>query len=776
MFFSKYPSPANFSFAQTLSDNNPVAIGNREVNLDLANYESGIGRLTFWNNDIWPSNLCLDPLSPLKENGHQTLKASSDQLTIQDKDGNPLLKTVPNQGIGLNDKAWCVQFQVPQGCRYYGMGQKLFGELELSGYRTVFWNTDVWSDFHWAQWGENPSDPPYFSTPYLAIKLPEGGYVGILLHDPATTFMETPGKDDSRVFVEWQRTSEHLVLGAYDGEPNLWFVTGDTIKEITQKINLLVGTTPTPPLWSLGYHQSRWGYGGEKDLLDLDMRFTEAQIPCSGLWLDLDYMTGYRIFKTNPKMFPNGVQSVADKLAKNGRRIVPIIDPGVKHEPGYHVYDDGHKNKVFCLNKEGNEFIGMVWPGHTVFPDFTQVRVRDWWAGYCNDFLKEGFGACWVDMNDPSTGPINPHDMLFDDGRRAHLEHRNQYALGMQMATQQGFLKGRPNERPFILSRSGFIGSSRYCAVWHGDNVSNDFYLKSSITTTIGMGLSGHVFTGADIGGFGGDCPPRLMERWCQANFLFPFFRNHSTAGTKHQEPFAYPKNAQDTIGHYIRLRYRFLPYLYSLFAQHETQGDPIVRPLFYHYEQGGLDEITDQFMVGPWLLQAPVVEHESEHRRFRLPGRRLWMDARSGDWIKPGTHDFHVARQETLLFFKAGAIVPIQPEEPTTTEIDLNRPVILITVPETYQGTTEDTYIADDGISFDYQQGKRSEIKITVTGTHKGLNISWKQTKEGYGEIKPRFVTNVRHGAIKVNGKRVRKQPYQIRLTGRILAFRELI
>ena len=289
--------------------------------------------------------------------------------------------------------------------------------------------------------------------------------------------METPGNDDTRVFVEWQRTSDMLTIGAEGGTPELWIIVGPTLKELTRKLQKLVGVPPLPPLWSLGYHQSRWEYGSEADLLDLDQKFADHKIPCDGLWLDIDYMSGYRVFTVNDENFPSTPVGVSKIIAKNRRRMVPILDPGVKNEPGYSVFDDGVAKDIFCRNTEGGHFVGLVWPGETVFPDFTLAMGRKWWSDHVKEFAAKGFEACWIDMNDPSTGPVDPNDMLFNKGREPHAMHRNEYSLGMQMATFDGFKRARPTKRPFILSRSGFIGTSKYSAIWTGDNVANYFYL-----------------------------------------------------------------------------------------------------------------------------------------------------------------------------------------------------------------------------------------------------------------------------------------------------------
>lgn len=715
MFFTKYPSPANFTFLSALNTNSQAAtFGDRQAKVHLAAYEDGVYNVRLENAEIWSAYDPICPLTPPPAADGCLSVDAQNGLTICNEEGEILLRSVTQAGIGLSGEDSLFQFEVTPEARFYGMGQKTFGRIELSGLRTCFWNTDVWSDFHFAQWGSYPTDPPYFSLPYLAMN-DRGRWIGFLLPNPSPAYMETPGTDESRVFVEWQRTSPNLIMGNRGGEPNLWIIVADSLAELTRRLQRLVGVTPRPPLWALGYHQSRWGYGGHDDLLKLDREFAKRKIPCSGLWLDLDYMDGFRIFQTNPEMFPKGVQATADALAKNGRRIVPIIDPGVKFEPGYRVYDDGHKRKVFCLNAEGREYIGMVWPGQTVFPDFIQASVREWWAGYAKEFLEEGYGAAWVDMNDPSTGPVDPNDMRFKNGMASHAAHRNEYALGMQMATFDGFLKARPNERPFLLSRSGFVGSSRYSAIWTGDNVANDFYLQNCVPTSLGMSISGLPFNGPDIGGFGGNSSENLMVRWMQACFLFPFCRNHTNKDSDPQEPFAYSKDGESAISHFIRLRYQFLPYLYQLFIEQERTGEAILRPLLYDFADAGLDEISDQYLIGPAILQAPILEAKGKRRKFVLPGNRPWLDARNGEWRRAGRHQAKVALEESLMFLREGSVIPVQPELPKGNDVNLAAPRFLIVAPAKGSGKTSYRYTIDDGLSYDYRGGAQSVIELEV-------------------------------------------------------------
>lgn len=765
MFFTKYPHRANFSFANAFDPaSGEVRAGRRTFQGSVTSYEGDLYHIRLASPDVWGENRSLEALDIPPASDRQRLKADGEfSFSLLGKEG-----TILTGQVGVSGEASMFVFDVPEGTRFYGMGEKTFGKVELSGWRTRFWNTDVWGDFHFAQFGEHPTDPPYFTTPYVVAKL-GAEYVGFLLHNPYPTFIETPGTDESRVFVEWQRTSGQLILGSEGGEPNLWIIYGPTLAEVTRKLQKLVGVTPLPPIWSLGYHQSRWGYGGHDDLMELDAQFEKHQIPCDAFWLDLDYMDGYRIFKTSEAMFPGGPMGTAEKLRQNGRRIVPILDPGVKFEAGYSVYDDGHAKGLFCENVEGAEFVGMVWPGETVFPDFTTPEARDWWAGYVQEFAESGFGATWVDMNDPSTGPVDPNGMLFRKGTDPHAAHHNQYALGMQMATKDGLKRARPHERPFLLSRSGFVGSSRNAAIWTGDNISNRFYLKLSVPTTLGMSLSGLPFNGPDLCGFGGDVTDELAIDWFKANFLFPFCRNHSSKGTRTQEPYAFPKDVMQVLRRYIRLRYKLIPTLYNLFIDQEENGDPILRPLFYHFDDEGLDKIDDQFLVGDAILQAPFLGEE-KRRSVVLPGSEPWFDAANGGWLAAGTHDARRAKESTPLYVRAGAMLAMQPGTPTDNTKELRDVHLHVFLPVDWSGDSEIEYRADDGISFAYRAGARSEIKVRLAAVEGNVAIILEQPLDGFGKIEPTFVFHTEPKSVRVNGAALPLTKSKSTLTGKAL------
>ncbi len=767
MFFNKYPYRANFTFAE--GKDGTYRAGKRELWAEVQAYEGGVYHVRVAGS--WEANLSIAELTPPAEaQGSRLTIDDSLGLTLLGKDGTPLLQGVPNQGFGVSGEASIWQLLPGPGARFYGMGEKTFGRVELSGLRTRFWNTDVWGDFDPGQWGDRPTDPPYASVPYVVVRQGDE-YVGLLLHTSYPAFFETPGNDESRVFVEWQRTAPFLILGADGGEPNLWVVYGPTLQEVTQKLQKLIGTVPTPPLWSLGYHQSRWGYGGDKDLADLDEKFAKHAIPCDGLWLDLDYMDGYRIFTVDEAMFPEGTIPTAERLALNGRRMVPILDPGLKKEGGYGTYDDAKEADILCQNVEGEEYVGLVWPGETVFPDFSLPEARDWWSAKVAEFAKGGFGAVWCDMNDPSTGPVDPHGMLFGRGSETHASRRNEYAFGMVRATHDGFLWARPDERPFVLTRSASTGSARYAAVWTGDNVANRFYLANSIPCCLGMSISGLPFCGPDLGGFGGVADEALMIDWTKANFLFPFLRNHADRGAGRKEPWAFSKGL-NVLRRYIRLRYKLLPYLYNLFAEGESIGDPTLRPLFYHFDEEGLDTIHDQFMVGPSLLQAPFLDEASKSRTVRLPGDEPWYDASNGDWIAPGETTVRRGRETTPLYVRTGAVIPMRPGTPVDSRHDLREVNLHVFVPEDWNGETRFEYVADDGLSYGYRRGERTTLSVDIVSASGHLAISTSQSG-GYGEINPRFVFHGPAKSVRIDSAEVALADESITLTGRPLKVR---
>jgi len=704
--------------------------------------------------------------SSQKKSRYRAAFGSSGAFRLAPKRGaeGPALAGMPRGSLGVSGSAWMLRLASDPGDRFFGMGEQ-WGRLEKSGQKSQFWNTDVWADYSPDQIGRAEIDACYASIPYLVIER-SGAFFGVLLDTTRRAFMATnpvlslTGEDPFGA-GESAATDEptgQLFVGAMSGAIALYFLVGPTLRELTQKLQILVGTTPRPPLWALGHHQSRWGYGDRADLLELDRKFAEHQIPCDGLWLDIDYMNGFRVFTTRKGALPEvGGEFDWGPIAARRRRIVPILDPGVKIDPGYSVYDQGVSGGHFCLGPTGKPYVGIVWPGTVHFPDFSQAKTRAFWADQVSALAKKGFHAFWVDMNDPSTGPVEGESMRFAEGRFAHEAFHNEYALGMAQATRQGLLAARPNERPFVLSRSASIGMAREAAVWTGDNVSTFRHLAAALPTSINLALSGVPFNGPDVPGFGGDATDELALRFYQAAFLFPFLRNHSVKGSRPQEPWAFEPKTVRILRHYIRLRYRFLPYLYQLFIAQEKRGEPILSPAFVdETSQPDWHRRDADFRIGRLLL-APVVE-EARKRNVRFPSG-YWYCLRSGVWDRGGqTYEARVPLAETPLFVRSGTLLPIAADEHVLAR-DGGAPIAdqLIRAFDLHVflrpgERAELRYVQDDGATLGYQAGAERVVEFWAErrGATVVIGHTAERRKEPAASLPPLCVRWVLHGGAK--------------------------
>jgi alpha-glucosidase len=763
MYLHKIPHPRNFEFADKIAFQTDLGIQGPKIQLHLDAYRQDIYRLGP-RSSRWRKNLSLAALSPPprrsdRDDSCQTqLQAVDGRLRLQGPDGQVLLESCPGEGFGVCKAATLYAFAADARTRYYGMGEKCLG-LELSGVRTKFWNTDVWADFDSPRYTQGRPDPMYVSIPYLIVK--RGNvYLGLLLDNPYPTFMTTARTTEVADQMKVETAGRNrFCLGSEDGRCDLYLLYGPSLAELTRKFQQLVGTTPLPPAWALGYQQCRWGYASFGDLDRLDRNFRKNRIPCDGLWLDIDYMDGYRVFRFSEDHWTDPPEQIA-RIRKRGRRVVAILDPGVKQEPGYEVYESGRRDGIFCRNEQGGEFVGIVWPGETVFPDFSLPEGRHWWARHVEQFAAKGIDAAWLDMNDPSTGYVDDEQMRFGRGREPHAAHHNQYALGMAMASRAGFQAARPDRRPFLLTRSASTGIARHAAVWTGDNVSNYHHLRTNLVTSMNLALSGVPFNGMDLGGFGGDADPQLMVDWHKAAFLLPFCRNHCVRGRRNQEPWAFDATTTKVLREYIVERYQLRPYLYNLFIRQELRGEAILRPLLYDFadtEQMPLDRVDDQYMIGPQIMQAPLLQPNQATRTVLLPGDRRWYDAMAGKWRKPGRKLRVVARaMQTPLFVRQGAILPTSRTPPADNRWQPRQVDLHIFLPSRGPARACYDYYADDGETLDYQQGRRSCLHVEAEITGQSLEIRTELTEDGFGPIDARFILPRPCRKMRINGRGV--------------------
>ncbi len=498
-------------------------------------------------------------------------------------------------------------------------------------------------------------------------------------------------------------------------ELDYYIIYGPEPAKILSTYTQLTGRMPLPPRWSLGYHQCRWSYESQDIVRQLAHEFRQRRIPCDVIHLDIDYMNGYRVFTWSPKRFADPKQLLHD-LMQDGFKAVTIVDPGVKYEPeaDYEVFDEGLKNDYFVRKTDGGLFHGYVWPDKAVFPDFLRPEVRDWWGSLHKSLTDIGIAGIWNDMNEPALDdrpfgdpgnkiafPLDASQGPKEEGA-THAEVHNLYGLTMAQAAYQGLEKLRSTERSFVLTRSGYAGVQRWSAVWTGDNQSLWEHLEMSLPMLCNLGLSGVAFVGADIGGFAGNATAELFARWMQVGMLYPLMRGHSALTTAQHEPWVFGDRVEKICREYIELRYRLLPYLYTLFWEAATTGAPIVRPLLYHFPNDPQTfTLSDQVMLGSSLLAAPIYRPGVEHRAVYLPEGR-WYDWWSGEVIDGPTHILvHAPLERMPLYVRAGSIIPMAPVMQYVDERPLDQLTLRI-----WKGTGEWTLYEDDGHTFEYKTG----------------------------------------------------------------------
>lgn len=472
----------------------------------------------------------------------------------------------------------------------------------------------------------------YTAFPFFIARMPTRT-LGVLV---ATTIpLDVAVEDDTvKLRAACEAGDSHVDVIVFQG----------TLAEIVCDLSSLVGRTFLPPAWSLGFHQSRWSYKSADEVLGIARRFRALDLPADVIHLDIHYMDRYRVFTWHPRRFPDPA-AMHRELASLGLRTLAIVDPGVSVAP-YPVHDALRAGDMLLQKADGQPFVGKVWPGATVFPDFTQARTREAWGLMHRPLVDAGVAGFWNDMNDPVFRAGEVYEPLAEDVWHHGVPHRrvrNLYANQMAEATVSGLQAARPHRRPFVLSRSGFLGIQRHAAVWTGDNHSSWRHLRENLDMVINLGLSGVPITGADVGGFGrgpgkyGAVKPlrpsaELFVRWMELGALLPFFRLHCTLYAPRQEPWSFGRQALDLARVVLKRRYRLLPLLYRLTLEAHETGMPIVRPMFMHFDTPS-GAATDQFMLGDRLMVAPILEKGTVRRRAWLPSG-TWTH-----WLTGRTH-----------------------------------------------------------------------------------------------------------------------------------------
>lgn len=611
------------------------------------------------------------------------------------------------QSVKKLDKGDCI----------YGLGDKT-GVLNKRCYEYENWNTDDPTPH------EDCFKALYKSIPFF-ITLKENGIYGIFYDNTFKSYFNFGKEND-----------DYYSFGSNDGNLDYYFIGGKNMPEIISAYTYLTGRMPLPQKWTLGYQQSRWGYDSEETFRNLADKLKEYHIPCDALHFDIDYMEGYKVFTWNKERFLDPEALIAD-LKSQGIKAVTILDPGVKVEEGYDIYEEGIANGYFAKSPDGEVYVNMVWPGDAVFPDFGNPAVRKWWGEKLKFYTELGISGIWNDMNEPASfkGPL-PDDVIFtDEGRPStHAEIHNVYGHNMSKAVYEGW-KGLTGKRPFVITRACYSGSQKYTTVWTGDNQSIWTHLRMAIPQQCNLGLSGISFVGTDIGGFGSDTTPELLARWVEVGCFSPLFRNHCAKGNMNQEPWLFGEEVLDIYRKYVELRYSLLPYFYDLCRESEQTGMPIIRPLVLHYENDkNVKNMNDEFLVGQNLLVAPVLEQGAVKRMVYLP-KGIWYEYASHVEYKGGQYYIVDAPLSVCpIFVKAGTILPKAPNQMYVGENE--NPELILDV---YPGKGSYRHYNDNGEDFTYKDGAYNEYLFETDG-NKDLKIT--KLHSGYRDY-PNIVVN---------------------------------
>ena len=641
-------------------------------------------------------------------------------LTLTDPSGRTIVAD-EQEPIRFDGTSFTLRKAMPLKEHYFGMGDKT-GLLDRRGYSLTNWDSDTF--------GFTPStDPIYKSIPFYIAAGGAGGSYGLFLDNSWRTTFDFGHREDGT-----------LTISGGDGPIDYYLIAGPSVPEVVRRYTGLTGKPPLAPIWSLGFQQSRWSYMSDAEVRTLAGRFRELKMPIDVIWLDIDYQDHNRPFTVNRSTFPDMRKLVAD-MGGQGIRLVPITDLHIAYLPNqnYAPFDSGIAAHDFVRKADGSLYIAPVWPGPSVFPDFTRASARAWWGSLYREFLDEGFAGFWNDMNEPAvfntpskTMPLdNLHRIESDDFAprdATHAEIHNVFGMQNTRATYEGMRRWRPNLRPFVMTRASFAGGQRYAVTWTGDNSSTFDHLRLSVEQLLNLGLSGFSYAGADVGGFTGGPSPELMTRWFEIAAFTPIFRDHSMKDAPRAEPWVDGPEQLAIRKRYVEERYRLMPYLYSLAELNSRTGDPIMRPIFYDYPDA-LESDCDRsmsFTLGRSLLIAGPPKPESPAPFDVCLPAGGWYDYWTGTPVSGAKLTLKPKLDVLPLFVRAGTILPRQPLVQSTMEKPLG-PLSL----DIYPGDdcSGELYF-DDGVSV---AGPSLRQTIRCTSTPNGWMLQFGPRQGSY-------------------------------------------
>ena len=623
----------------------------------------------------------------------------------------PAFNVIPTFSTDPAAKTHSVHIATTKGTSLYGTGE-VGGPLLRNGRTTTLWNTDAY--------GYKPdAESLYQSHPWVLAVREDGTAYGVLA--------------DTTWRAKIDLTNGITITGEVAPFP-VYVVTGASPQDVMEGLGRLIGPIPLPPLWALGYHQCRYSYYPEKRVREIADTFRAKKIPCDVIWFDIDYMDQYKVFTVDKKSFPDPKKLNTD-LHTQGFKTIYMIDPGIKAEAGYDIYDQVMKGNYAVQTASGETYKGAVWPGLCVFPDYTRPEVRAWWAGLFPPFMALGIDGVWNDMNEPAifnvTSKTMPEDNKHLGGTEPfgtvapgpHTQFHNVYGMLMAKGTYDGIKAALPEKRPFVLTRAGYIGSHRYAATWTGDNSADWNDLEQSVPMALNLGLSGQPFCGPDIGGFNGNGPQDPKERaehfarWFGIGTLLPFARGHTGKGNIDKEPWAFGGDTEVTCRQALERRYRLLPYYYTLFQQASRTNMPVVRPAFFADPIDPLLRTEDDcFLIGGDVLVVGSMQPDHSRVPIEPKGRR-------GTWRAFNLVNEAGNKSLPTLKLRPGAIVPLGPVVQHTSNKPLDQLTLLVNLDDA--GRATGTLYEDAGDGYAYQQGQYLLTTFTAERTPDGVKVS---------------------------------------------------
>ena len=539
-------------------------------------------------------------------------------------------------------------------------------------------------------------------------------------------------------------TSQNM-LNIHLGCPDftVYIIEGRNAYDIVKQFRELIGRSYIAPMWAFGFQQSRWSYMNEDEVRTVVKKHRDAGIPLDAVYLDIDYMDGYKDFTISEERFPNFSEFVSE-MKQEGIRLVPIIDAGVKIEDGYELFEEGRQYQLFCKKGDGTDFVAGVWPGKTHFPDFMNSGARMWFGSKYKSLIDSGIEGFWNDMNEPAmfytedgvneakeylqnfdfntndpgkffelkdkltslSNRMKDYESFFHnmDGRIVrHDQVHNLYGAYMTRAASDAFDNIVPDKRMLLFSRASYIGSHRWGGIWTGDNQSWWSHLKLNIKMMPSLNMCGYLYSGADLGGFGCNCTRELMLRWLAFGIFTPLMRDHSAVGTRRQE--LYEFGDTEDFKNIISVRYSLIPYLYSEYMKACLNNDMLFKPLAFEYPNDNFAcTIEDQLVLGESIMIAPVYEPNAVGRYVYLPEDMLLVifkssSVRKYQIMKKGMHYIPVAANEVPLFIRRNKLLPLCRTSQCTDEMDTSMFEIIAFTDD----NIEYNLYEDDGISKDY-------------------------------------------------------------------------